>query len=178
MSVQNPKTPDAVHWLPEPDSPGQTPKPVLRSWLTETGLLTARMRRLCPDDFRLQVLADDTAADTDALRRVLLCCGAGPCIYAETILPAATRAAHPWLCELGSEPLGEALRSRPDVQRGPFEFALFAPAQLPADVAGPAATALWARRSVFYLGSLSLTVTEIFLPGILDCENRRVRIVD
>jgi chorismate-pyruvate lyase len=34
---------------------------------------------------------------------------------------------------------------------------------------------LWARRSVFTIGRESLTVMEIFLPGLIECENRHAR---
>jgi chorismate--pyruvate lyase len=175
MSVQNLQPASAIQWLSEPESPAQRLTPALRSWLTDTGLLTARMRSFCANNFRLEVLEDDATLATDTLRRVLLCCAELPCIYAETFLPATTRAAHPWLSGLGSEPLGEALQSRPDVSRGNFEFALLAPPQLPVEARASNASALWARRSVFTLGREPLTVTEIFLPGVIQCENRRVR---
>lgn len=175
MSVQKLQPANAIQWLSEPESPGQGLTPALRSWLTDTGLLTARLRHVCADNFRLQVLEDNATLATDTLRRVILCCGDLPCIYAETFLPATTRAAHPWLRGLGSEPLGEALQSRSDVSRGHFEFALLPPAQLPAEIMPGDASALWARRSVFTLGRDPLTVTEIFLPGVTECENRRVR---
>lgn len=176
MSLQNFQPSAAIHWLTEPQSPDEKPRPLLRSWLTDTGLLTSRMRRLCADEFRLQVLEDDATLTTDTLRRVMLCCGDLPCIYAETFLPAKTRAAHPWLCELGSESLGEALQARSDVSRGSFEYALLAPAQLPANANVSAGSVLWARRSVFTVGHESLTVTETFLPGLIECENRHARI--
>lgn len=175
MSVHNLQPSSAIQWLTEPVSPGQRPEPALLSWLTDTGLLTARMRRLCVSNFRLEVLEDNPTLATDTVRRVILCCGELPCIYAETYLPTATRIAHPWLCSLGSEPLGEALQSRPDVSRGNFEFALLARPQLPAETRVKNVAALWARRSVFTLGREPLTVTEIFLPGVTECESRRVR---
>jgi chorismate--pyruvate lyase len=175
MSVPNLQPANAIQWLSEPESPGQSPGPALRNWLTDTGLLTTRMRSLCADKFRLEVLEDDATLATDTLRRVLLCCAELPCIYAETFLPARTRAAHPWLRGLGSEPLGEALQSRPDVSRGNFEFALLALPQLPVEARASNTSALWARRSVFTLGHEPLTVTEIFLPGVIECESRRVR---
>lgn len=176
MSLQNLQPRAAILWLTEPQSPDAKPRPLLRSWLTDTGLLTPRMRRLCADEFRLQVLEDDATQATDTLRRVMLCCGDLPCIYAETFLPAKTRAAHPWLCELGSESLGEALQSRSDVSRGRFEYALLPSEQLPVTAKAGDESVLWARRSVFTVGHESLTVTEIFLPGLIECENRHARI--
>jgi len=176
MSLQNLQPCTAILWLTEPQSPDEKPRPLLRSWLTDTDLLTSRMRRLCADKFRLQVLEDDATQTSDTLRRVMLCCGDLPCIYAETFLPAKTRAAHPWLRELGSESLGEALQSRSDVSRGSFEYALLGPAQLPVNAKVSDESALWARRSVFTVRHEPLTVTEIFLPGLIECENRHARI--
>ena len=69
----------------------------------------------------------------------------------------------------GSEPLGEALQHRPDVSRGKFEYARLKPAQLPVDLPVPTDGDLWARRSEFHVGDTSLLVTEIFLPGVMDC---------
>ena len=178
MSVQSLQISSSIQWLNEPHIPGMSPAPLLQSWLTDNGLLTARMRRLCKNNFRLEVLEDDASLATDTLRRVILLCADVPCIYAETFLPAATRAAHPWLRGLGSEPLGEVLQSRPEVSRGAFEYALLASPQLPADASINKARSLWARRSVFTVGREPLTVTEIFLPGIVECENQRVQISD
>jgi len=177
MSVQSLQISSSIQWLSKPQIPGMSLTPVLQSWLTDNGLLTARMRRLC-NNFRLEVLEDDATLATDTLRRVILLCADVPCIYAETFLPAATRAAHPWLRGLGSEPLGEALQSRPEVSRGAFEYALLSPSQLPADTSVNKESSLWARRSVFTVRREPLTVTEIFLPGIIECENQRVQISD
>ena len=102
-------------------------------------------------------------------RRIILWCGNQPCIYAETCIPKSTTAAHPWLAQLGDEPLGEQLLQKTDVSRSDFVFALFPTEQLPAALDELKSEALWARRSDFSIGTDALTVTEVFLPGILDC---------
>ena len=90
----------------------------LRSWLTEPGLLTARLRTSCADGFSLEVLEhSEPVEDTPAKRRIFLRCGRRDCVYAETLIPAATIAAHPWLAVLGDEPLGERLAMEPGVTR-------------------------------------------------------------
>ena len=101
-------------------------------------------------------------------------------VYAETVVPAATAEQHPWLLELGGDPLGETLQQRPDVSRGEFEFALLGPAQLPEHLArlGIADQPLWARRSQFSIDAAPLVVTEIFLPGIAASEKQRIHVAD
>jgi chorismate--pyruvate lyase len=173
----------AEAWETEPDFAGRQPSDLIRSWLNEPGLLTARMRAQCDNDFRLEVLRDNTpgtnqsgtnesGSDQSELhRQVILWCDKQPCIFAETSIPANTATTHPWLRELGDEPLGERLQSQPDVSRSLFVYALVDISQLPAQLADCGETELWARRSDFYIGEDLLTVTEIFLPGITDCGN-------
>jgi len=173
---------NALRWFSEPGACGTMPPPVLLNWLTDPGLLTARLRQQCGADFRLEVIEaiahQPPAGPHEELRRIVLWCGDQPCIYAETLLPEPTTAAHPWLKELGNEPLGETLQTRSDVSRSGFEYALLAPAQMPFTLSGQNDADLWARRSSFFVGGTSLLVTEIFLPGVLECTVRRARTVD
>jgi chorismate--pyruvate lyase len=163
-------------WHPEPVQAGITPDPTLLTWLREPGLLTARLRAQCGDNFRLQVVNEtqQRAHASDLYRQVALCCGEEPCIFAESRIPLATANAHFWLRDLGNEPLGERLQKRGDVKRGRFVFAIVEPARLPGwiqDAVAGSDQPLWARRSDFYIGDEELTVTEIFLPAVLDCGN-------
>lgn len=155
------------------------PDPV-GGWLRERGLLTQRLRASCKEHFRLEVLADtglQAPADDVHLREVLMCCGDRPCIYARTLIPAATAKAHPWLRSLGNEPLGERLQDRDGVKRSDFRFAALgagtpeARQLLPEDLANSTTDILWARSSTFSIGAHEISVTEIFLPGILGCES-------
>ncbi len=149
----------------------EVPDEVADGWLSESGLLTQRLRENCGERFRVRLLDSHSASLTCGLRReVLLCCGDNPCIYAITEIPPATLAAHGWLGKLGDEPLGEALRSRDNVTRSAFEYALIDAARLPADI-NPAQS-VWARRSEFRIGEDSLSVTEVFLPGLARCNAR------
>jgi len=155
------------------------PEPV-NSWLRECGLLTDRLRVLCKDDFRLEVLADAglaSPAGPGHLREVVMCCRDQPCIYARTLIPAATAEAHPWLRSLGNEPLGERLQTRVGVKRSAFRFAALDAAArevtrlLPEYLVDPAVDILWARTSVFSIGAHDISVTEIFLAGLPGCES-------
>ena len=172
MPVPNLQPDNAIHWFSEPGDHGSLIDPLLLECLTDTGLLTARLRRQCGDNFRLQVIEESLARPgihQNELRRIVLWCGNRASIYAETIIPRNAAEKLPWLRELGSVPLGEALQYRSDVSRGKFEYARIKPAQLPADLPAPIDGDLWARRSEFHVGDTSLLVTEIFLPGMLDC---------
>jgi len=146
----------------------EAPDEFTQGWLSEAGLLTQRLRKNCGERFKMRLLHSQTGRATAGLRReVLLCCGNNACIYAITEIPATTLAAHDWLSKLGDEPLGEALRSRDNVSRSAFEYALIDAARLPADI-NPAHP-VWARRSEFRIGGDALTVTEVFLPGLAHC---------
>ncbi|MDP6436303.1 MAG: chorismate lyase [Gammaproteobacteria bacterium] len=182
MSAREPQTGDTVLWHREPEQTGLQPKPLLRGWLQETGLLTARLRRLCASEFRLEVLdtqsGQDEPTEHDFQRRVILHCGEQPCVYAETVIPAATAATHPWLNELGDEPLGERLQTLPEVHRSEFRYALLTADSLPSELAERHQMPLWARQSDFHISDATLTVTEVFLPGVVDNENRRMKLAD
>ncbi len=170
MSAHQPQTDHRLNWLTSPVWPGHHPQAPLKTWLTAEGWLTARLKRLSPGGFRVEVLPDKPQAESDSarstLRRVIIWCDHEACIYAETDIPHATAAAHPWLRELGAEPLGQALESRADVSRGAFEYALVNPASLPKKLSTTITEHCWARRSVFSIGREKITVTEVFLPGI------------
>ena len=161
-------------WQPEPAQAGRNPDATMLSWLEEPGLLTTRLRAQCGGDFRLQLVNEthERAHASDLYRQVALCCGTEPCIFAESRIPLATANAHFWLRDLGNEPLGERLQKRSDVKRGRFVFAVAQPERLPEWIQHSITCAnedLWARRSVFSIGDEELTVTEVFLPGVLRC---------
>jgi len=159
---------------------GRMPAAV-RGWALSTGSLTAGVRALCPDRFRLRVLRqcwarprpDEAAAlrlkpgARAMLREVALCCGDQPLIMARTVIPAASlRGRQARLAALGRRPLGELLFRDPSTKRG--EFAV---AHLTLGQAGLAAgrwrdTCVWGRRAVFRIGGVPLLVSEFFLPPL------------
>jgi chorismate--pyruvate lyase len=157
---------------------GQAPAAALRSWLTETGSLTARCQRHCAE-FRVRVvgqgrgqaLADEGGGRALVrVREVVLECDGIPVIFAHTTLSAAANGRLTrWLARLGTRSLGSLLFSFPGFQRGDIEFCrldrnhpLF---QRASALAGDAKV-LWARRSQHRLGEQSVLVTEVFLPAI------------
>lgn len=153
------------------------PSAGLRSWLTETGSLTARCIRHSRH-FAVRVLAygkarplgDEAAARRAWVREVVLECDGRPVIFAHTTLACGrggrlTR----WLAGLGSRSLGSLLFSFPGFVRGPIEFCRLDarhPLYRRAMQLGPLPAVLWARRSLHTLAGQSVLVTEVFLPGI------------
>lgn len=106
------------------------------------------------------------------VREVLLCCNHKPAVFAHSVLPfRSLQGSWRELPRLGSRPLGAALFSNPRVRRTPLQFKkltinhpLYRAAQRYLELP---AQSLWARRSVFFLGSSAILVTEVFLPQVL-----------
>lgn len=152
--------------------------PVLYSWLTEPGSLTARCQQSC-GEFRVRLLksardkplADEMPHRRQAwVREVSLECDGVPVIFAHTTLSTATNGRLTrWLSRLGSRSLGSLLFSYPGFRRGVIEYRrldkrhpLFQRAAMLGKVDGD----LWARRSAHRLGAQQVLVTEVFLPAI------------
>ena len=156
----------------------------LYSLLVEPSSLTERLRASCRDTFAVRVLRQTRCRPIDfpehllgsdctqaLLREVYLQCDGRPVVFAQTLVPEATLAVHPWLAQLGDKPLGQALFTRQDVKRKPFEFAELGPRH---DLAASAVAALsaadmpdgklWARRSHFMVSGLPVSVNEVFFP--------------
>ena len=186
-------TPPSSPWTTLDRVEAQVP-PVLRSWLAEPGLLTARIRELCGDRMRFHMLAplramhlsDELQARLGGrdhgglLREIEFRCLRERVVYAQTVLPDSTVRAHPWLRELGDSPIGESLRRAGGaVQREPLEYAPLPPAHdLALAASGEAPDArgvtLWARRAIYRLESLPILVQEVFLPALLRVQDASV----
>ena len=156
---------------------GPGPDAALRSWLTETGSLTARCIRHSRK-FAVRLLAygkarplgDEANARRAWVREVVLECDGRPVIFAHTTL-ACNRGGRltRWLAGLGSRSLGSLLFSYPGFRRGPIQFCRLDarhPLYRRAAQLGPLPAVLWARRSLHTLAGQSVLVTEVFLPGI------------
>lgn len=155
--------------------------------MTATGSLTERLRSASKHSFSVRVLRQEHCSLSDfpnqclagqdgtgLLREVHLMCNGQAVVFAQTLIPDETLQAHPWLAELGEEPLGQQLFSRSDVEREAFEFARLAPddpllgragAGLAQTHAGKAE--VWARRSVFLVSGCPVSVNEVFFPGAM-----------
>ncbi|MEX2468834.1 MAG: chorismate lyase [Pseudohongiellaceae bacterium] len=147
------------------------PAPAWLDWLAEPGSLTARLKRLSGDEFRVDVLSETwiRCADPALLRqfgplapgarfwsRQVCLEGRGePWVLAHTLIPEyALQSPLAELRHLAQRPLGEYLFGQAQVRRGSLEIT-------------PVAGDGWARRSVFYLHGQPLMVAESFLPALL-----------
>ncbi len=171
----------APRWSARLDEYRPAPPPAAAAWLTETGLLTERLRACCDGEPGLTVVAlaealldgEDAAVMQAAVpmafvREVELTCGGRPWVFAQTLIPQATLERQAWLATLGGAALGERLAAVPGIERGPLEFArlgagdrLFLRALR--ERPDPPAS-LWARRSWFAIAGDRLLVQEVFLP--------------
>lgn len=156
-----------------------------RTWLTDHGSLTQRLRGHFPD-FNVrrlrQVIAQpffDEAAEVGLrprqpvlVREVLLRSGATPLVFAHTIIPL-TGLRGPWqsLSGLGNRSLGGTLFANPRVERFPLAYKRLDRHHPLYRAAAPHLAdfqaRLWARRSHFALAGHVLMVTEVFLPQVL-----------
>ncbi len=158
-------------------------------WLFDPGSLTARVIAACPGRFHVEVLSQSwqrasvdeaqrlhmTLHERALIREVYLCCDAIPWVFARTIMPQRTLTGRQkFLAHLGARPLGAVLFADPHMHRDPMEVThlsmrqqLFHKAMLRSP---DAASDIWARRSVFYLGAKPLLVNEIFLPTVARCK--------
>lgn len=146
------------------------------------GSLTAALREHSDDTFSLRVVREKVLplanlqtgplpSTRGVVREVVLGGQDTPWVFAQTIIPVATITAHPWVSQMGGQPLGDALFQREDVTRSALSFAVLdTQMALSARVAelglNAPAQRLWARRSCFFLGNEPLLVTEVFLPGL------------
>ncbi|WP_111976970.1 chorismate--pyruvate lyase family protein [Algibacillus agarilyticus] len=161
---------------------------LLYSWLFDPSSLTARLKANCRQ-FRVEVvfeqqilasalteqLTSTMEDDSYWLRQVLLMCDNEPWVFASTVIPNKTiKSGHPFLAQLGSQPLGEALFCHPAVSRGNIEVKAFNGAShsfsthIERFLTVPKIPdTLWGRRSIFNIDLSPLMVTEIFLPACI-----------
>jgi chorismate lyase len=157
-----------------------------RSWLMDSGSLTARLQS-CSDDFFVKPSRHqyakpqvDEAMQLGLLRRqnallreVHLYCDGQPVVFAHSVLPQhSLRGKWLGLGSLGNKPLGAALFMNPRVMRTQLEFkklshhnALYRRAVAHLELKPKA---VWARRSIFKLKHAAIMVTEVFLPEVLN----------
>jgi chorismate--pyruvate lyase len=174
--------PPASGWTADIDR--LAPPREARGWLTESGLLTERVRSLCGGTFglrivdeRLDLLSPEDAAALEVadlsafVREVELTCDDRPQVFAQTLVPSATLTAQPWLAQLGDTALGPRLASLGGALRDPLEYSLLSPGESLCERAlhgsGLDRNGLWARRARYRLGPHCLVVQEVFLPEAL-----------
>lgn len=153
----------------------------LSAWLADHGLLTPRIKSFQPASFRLSVRGEyhrplsreerQLLAESPGealVREISMGGAAGELVVAVSIIPETTLARFPGLAALGNRPLGDALARLGDLQREPFRYAVFDPADegYPVLPERMAAERLFARRSVIRAAGSPILVVEYF-PGSL-----------
>ncbi|KAA8718265.1 chorismate--pyruvate lyase family protein [Pseudomonas cannabina] len=154
------------------------PEPVILDWLFNQDSLTRRLDRLSDGGFSVLPLFegwrplrhDECAAlglpsDSEGwVREVYLRGNDSNWVFARSVAArSALQDGGLNMDRLGTRSLGELLFSDPAFDRGPLEVCHYPQSWLPdAD----AASGLWARRSRFSRGPLSVLVAEVFLPAL------------
>lgn len=173
-----------LRWQPMSHWPAQSrPATRLAAWLQDSGSLTARLIDLSEGDFQVNVLRQQLAIPTRdeqqilgmkhpirALIREVVLMGAGqPWVFARSVLPITS------LCgplrhlrKQNNRPLGAFLFSQPHLERSEIQIARIGNPQSYVPIFLARGQELWGRRSVFFLESKPLLVSEVFLPDF--CE--------
>ena len=152
------------------------------SWLFDPASLTARLKRMCPGKFCVELLSqeikrpaldemkalDIVYGDSALIREVHLCCDHKPVVYARTVIPLSTlTGAQRSYGNLGNRPLGAMLFADRSMKRGEVMVSRLLPEDVLYEKTGSAGEAVWGRRSVFHVGGKPLLVSEYYLPTLL-----------
>ncbi|RDH82564.1 MAG: chorismate lyase [endosymbiont of Galathealinum brachiosum] len=156
----------------------------IKSWLFDSGSLTARLLKHCSGTFSVKVLSVKRATPTPdeikalklkvrsqaIIRQVLLLCDGQPVVYARTIIPVSSlRGSLRGIVLLGNRSLGAVLFSDKNMQRKPMEItSLKVTHKFHAWTGCSSKEAIWGRRSIFILKNQELLVSEFFLPELLN----------
>ncbi len=165
LSEQKHEIDDQVVWQPVGDVIELSVDDHLRELVAVTGSLTRCLRDRCAAAFRLELLGEHKRQDAPGLiREVLMLCGDSPWVFAQTVIPQATVAEHPWLREMGNRPLGDFLFEQSNVMRDSLYLARLTPGHpLYERALGNAdldefPDALWARRSAIRIHESELSI--------------------
>ena len=172
-----------INWFGQQQCLNKSINKDLKSWLFDTGSLTARLLKRCPGRFSVQLLSLERSTPTldeasalclqprsqAIVREVLLCCDNRPVIYARTIIPLSSmRGALRGLATLGNQPLGAVLFADKLMKRKAVEVTTISPAHKCYSWTGyKGKEPISGRRSVFVLKGQELLVSEFFLPDLL-----------
>jgi chorismate--pyruvate lyase len=158
-------------WLPATALNCYEGNAALRSWLTEPGLLTQRVRDACGESFHLNVVGEYADGD-EHVREIELACAGVPWVFAQSRVPPRTLRSQPWLARIGSTSLGEALAGHGRVGRTDFEYARLMPDHpviaRALGRAGLHAQPLWMRRSTISVDGEPFLLQEVFMPCVAE----------
>jgi chorismate--pyruvate lyase len=150
-------------------------------WLFESSSLTARLIRMCPNQFRVEVISQLVSRPTldehrilnmrhgrsGLVRQVRLYCGKTAVVYARTVIPVSTiQGAQRCYANLGNRPLGAMLFADRTMQRDEVTVSKVQPGDALYAATGEKKGSIWGRRSIFRVGGKPLLVSEYYLPGL------------
>lgn len=153
-------------------------------WLLDPDSLTARLKSLCVE-FQVKVLGQNVepCSEDDAceiikkgsqvlVREVVLYCDGVPQVFARSLLPLTSLTGEEQaLANLGEQPLGQVIFSKPNLTRTAIEVGKFdassSVAHLARQLGQENILPMWGRRSLFHVDSKPLVVAEVFLPNAL-----------
>lgn len=154
-------------------------------WLLDPSSLTRRLQQTCSGQFRVvpvnQQWQRPQLNEAQALgirphercfiREVHLMCDDRHRVFARTVIPVSTLTGNRRrLSRLGKKSLGAVLFADPGMQRSYIEVARLKTGQTLFEAAvaplSKRPSEVWGRRSVFFLDTKPLLVSEIFLPEI------------
>lgn len=164
--------------------------PIVSDWLLDPGSLTARLKSNC-HTFQVKVLGQkiESCSEQDAceiikqgsevlVREVILYCDDSPQVFARSLLPISSLTGEEQaLANLGNQPLGQFIFSRPNLTRTAIEVGQFddksTVMELARTLESKQVKRLWGRRSLFHLDGKPLVVAEVFLPDALAYKTTR-----
>lgn len=154
-----------------------------RSWLFDSSSLTARLIRLCPQKFRVELLSQQVSKPTldegrvlnichgrsALIRQVRLYCGDTAVVYARTVIPMTTlQGAQRRYANLGNRPLGAMLFSDRTMKRDEVMVTQLNPGDTLYKLTNVKKQGVWGRRSIFRVGGKPLLVSEYYLPALFE----------
>ncbi|WP_024644668.1 chorismate--pyruvate lyase family protein [Pseudomonas syringae] len=188
--IQNPPVFISPVWL-QREQMSDSPEPVILDWLFNQDSLTRRLDRLSDGGFSVfplfegwQPLRSDECSALDLppnsegwVREVHLRGNGCNWVFARSVAArSALQDGGLNMDRLGARSLGELLFSDPAFARGTLEVCRYPADGLPAaEAASQWPTTLWARRSRFSRGTLSVLVAEVFLPALCDMLHNKDR---
>ncbi len=172
-----------LHWCNQKHCFLMASNDEIKSWLFDSGSLTARLINYCDGKFSVKVLSVKRATPTPdeikalnlktrsqaIIRQVLLLCDGQPVVYARTVIPVSSmRGALRGIILLGNKSLGAVLFADKKMRRKPVEVtSVNASHACYAWTGYSGKESIWGRRSVFILKNQELLVSEFFLPDLL-----------
>ncbi|MEO0617239.1 MAG: chorismate lyase [Pseudomonadota bacterium] len=151
-------------------------------WLVSERLMTPDIQRSFEAPVHIRVLAegatalpDEVAAlvaESDAagwLREIVMYSGDTLLVHALCYAPERTLAAHPWLMDLGANPLGGQLAQRDDVARVAQHYSR---SDVLANGNARVGAGGWSRRSLFDIGGAPLVLFEHLSAGFVGVPRR------